>query len=216
MTDTTRYDIYAPIHKALRLFMTDTLQCLGRLDLDDAQGLKAGLNQLEELLEAASRHLQHENAFIHPAIERHTQGASTRMASDHREHLETIAALRAEATTLRQQPSPALAHRLYRHLATFVAENFEHMDVEESCHNRTLWAAYDDAAIAAIEGAILASIGPQEMTLWLRWLVPALNPLERVALVRGLPPDTQLPVLHAARPLLGEPAWGELARALAA
>ena len=42
MSTTDRYDIYAPIHKALRQFMTDTLQRLGRLDLDDQQDLLLG------------------------------------------------------------------------------------------------------------------------------------------------------------------------------
>ena len=36
MTTPARFDIYAPIHKALRLFMNDTLARLSRLDLDPA------------------------------------------------------------------------------------------------------------------------------------------------------------------------------------
>ncbi|HRB09601.1 MAG TPA: hypothetical protein PLH47_05450, partial [Ottowia sp.] len=87
MSTTDRYDIYAPIHKALRQFMTDTLQRLGRLDLDDQQDLLLGLAQLDALLDAAGHHVQHENAFIHPAIEAHSRGASARIVADHQEHL---------------------------------------------------------------------------------------------------------------------------------
>ena len=83
MSTTDRYDIYAPIHKALRQFMTDTLQRLGRLDLDDPQDLLLGLAQLDALLDAAGHHVQHENAFIHPAIEAHSRGASARIVADH-------------------------------------------------------------------------------------------------------------------------------------
>jgi len=215
MSTTDRYDIYAPIHKALRQFMTDTLQRLGRLDLDDRQDLLLGLAQLDALLDAAGHHVQHENAFIHPAIEAHSRGASARIAADHQEHLDTITALRAEAATLRAMPSPALAHRLYRHLASFVAENFEHMDMEETAHNRTLWAACSDAELQAIEGRIHASIDAAEMNVWLRWLIPALNPAERAALIGGLPPEARAPVLDMARRLLDDGAWAKLQRAQA-
>ncbi len=214
MTSSPRFDIYAPIHKALRLFMTDTLHSLSRMDLGDPQDLAAGLDRLETLLEAACRHLQHENDFIHPAIEEHSTGASHRIAAEHREHLEAIATLRAQAVALRAGPGPAAAHRLYRQLAAFIAENFEHMDVEETRHNQALWAAYDDAELQAIEGRILASIGPQEMGLWLRWMLPAFNPAERAQLIAGLPDEVRAPVLGQARTLLDDVAWAKLCRAV--
>lgn len=213
-TTPPRFDIYAPIHKALRLFMTDTLQRLGRLDLDDPQDLAAGLGQLDTLLGAASSHLQHENDCIHPALELQQAGASQRIAGEHREHLDTIATLRAHAAALRAAPEAAAAHRLYRQLAAFVAENFEHMDMEETRHNQALWAGYSDAELQAIEHRILAGIGPQEMSLWLRWLILALNPAERAQLIAGLPPAAREPVLDSARALLDDGAWGKLCRAL--
>lgn len=214
MNASPRFDIYAPIHKALRLFMTDTLRHLGRLDLGDAQDLAAGLTQLEALLDAAGRHLQHENDFIHPALEARCAGLSHRIAAEHREHLEAIATLRLQVDALRAEPGAAAAHRLYRQLATFIAENFEHMDVEETRHNQALWAAYGDAELQAIEGRILASIGPQEMSLWLRWMLPAFSPAQRAELVAGLPREVQAPVLASARALLDDTAWAKLCRAL--
>lgn len=214
MSTSPRFDIYAPIHKALRLFMSDTLQTLGRLDLSDPQDLAAGLDQLEALLESASRHLSHENAFIHPAIEACNGGLSHRIAGEHQEHLESIAALRAQAAALRAAPAATAAHRLYRQLAAFVAENFEHMDVEETRHNQALWAAYGDAELQAIEGRILASIGPQEMGQWLRWMLPAFSPAERAQLIAGLPPEAQAPVQEMARSLLDDLAWAKLCKAM--
>ena len=209
-----RFDLYAPIHKALRLFMTDTLLGLSRLDLDDPQDLVAGLDQLDALLEAARCHLQHENDFIHPAIEARRSGVSDRIAAEHREHLDAMATLSAQAASLRAEPEPAAAHRLYRQLAAFIAENFEHMDGEEPRHNQALWAAYGDAELREIEGRILASIGPQEMSQWLRWMIPALSPCERAQLITGMPDAVRAPVLATARSLLDDAAWAKLCRAL--
>lgn len=212
---TARLDLYAHIHKALRLFMTDTLQRLSQLDVDDALDLAAGLAQLDALLDAARHHVERENEFVHPAIEARRAGASAAIEAEHEEHLDSIAALRAESAALRALPSAAAAQRLYRRFAAFVAHNFEHMGVEESRHNQALWAAYTDAELLDIHHRILASLGPREMSETLRWMIPALNPAERALVIGGLPPAVQAPVLASMRPLLNDTAWAKLCRALA-
>ena len=65
-----RRDFYAPIHKALRLFMTRTLATVGSTDPADAQEVRATLDLLERLLALCESHLKHENEFVHPALER--------------------------------------------------------------------------------------------------------------------------------------------------
>jgi hypothetical protein len=214
MTTPTRLDLYAHIHKALRLFMSDTLQQLGRLDADDPLDLAASLAQLDALLDAAHHHVEKENRFVHPAIEARRAGASATIEAEHEAHLDSIAALRAESAALRALPSAAAAQRLYRRFAAFVADNFEHMAVEESRHNQALWAAYTDAELMELHGRIMASIGPQEMSETLRWMIPALTPVERAQLIGGLPPAVQAPVLASARTLLNDTAWAKLCRAL--
>ena len=216
MTTTTapRLDLYAHIHKALRLFMSDTLQQLSRLDVDDPLDLAASLAQLDALLDAAKHHVEKENEFVHPAIEARRAGASAAIEVEHDEHLDTIATLRAEGAALRAMPSAAAAQRLYRRFAAFVAHNFEHMGVEESRHNQALWAAYTDAELMDIHGRIMASIGPREMSETLRWMIPALNPAERALVIGSLPPAVQAPVLASARALLNDTAWAKLCRAL--
>ena len=215
MTNSTpRLDLYAHIHKALRLFMTDTLQHLSRIDIDDPMDLAASLAQLDALLDATQHHIDKENEFVHPAIEARRAGASVAIEAEHEEHLDSIGALRAEAAALRALPSAGSAQRLYRRFAAFVAHNFEHMAVEESRHNQALWAAYSDAELSEIHGRIMASIGPREMSDTLRWMIPALTPAERAMLVGSLPPAAQAPVLASARTLLQDTAWAKLCRAL--
>lgn len=209
-----RLDLYAHIHKALRLFMTDTLQHLGRIDIDDPLDLAAALAQLDALLDAAAHHVEKENTYVHPAIEARRAGASAAIEAEHEEHLDAIATLRAEAAALRAMPSAAAAQRLYRRFAAFVAHNFEHMAVEESRHNQALWAAYTDEELFEIHGRILASIGPREMSEVLRWMIPALSPAERALVIGGMPPAVQAPVLASARAWLNDSAWAKLCRAV--
>ncbi|WP_457424054.1 hemerythrin domain-containing protein [Roseateles sp. P5_E7] len=209
-----RLDLYAHIHKALRLFMSDTLQQLSRIDIDDPLDLAASLAQLDALLDAARHHIDKENQFVHPAIEARRAGASAAIEAEHEEHLDSIGALRAESAALRAMPSAGAAQRLYRRFAAFVAHNFEHMAVEESRHNQALWAAYSDAELFDIHGRIMASIAPREMSETLRWMIPALNPAERAMVVASMPPAVQAPVLASARALLNDTAWAKLCRAL--
>jgi hypothetical protein len=213
-----RVDLYAGIHKALRLFMSDTLTRVGRLDHDDPVDLNAALAQLQSLLEACRSHVAKENKFVHTAIEARRPGASERIGDEHAGHLDAIAALEAEAAALRALPSVGAALRLYRHLARFVGENFEHMHIEEMQHNAALWADYSDAELLEIHQRILASIEPAEMALVLRWLVPAMTPAERAAMLgemhMQMPPEAMRAVLDIVRPHLDDTAWGKLARAL--
>jgi hypothetical protein len=216
-----RLDFYAGIHKALRSFMTDTLGRVGRLDTSDPADTEETLGQLEALLRLCERHLQHENDFVHPAIEARQPGASVRVADDHVEHLESIAALREDAQQLRREAAaqrPALALRLYRHLALFVAENFQHMQVEETAHNAALWAHYTDEELHAIHARLMASIPPQEMMEVARWMVPALNPAERAGMLNGMkaeaPPHAFQALVGLVRPHLDDTAWAKLAPAI--
>lgn len=213
-----RVDLYAPIHKALRLFMGDTLARVGRVDVSDAADLAAALHQVEALLEACRSHLSHENQQVHAAIEARRPGVTQRVAAEHEEHLEAIAALGADAAALWALPTAAAAHRLYRHLAVFVGENLVHMNVEETAHNAALWDSCNDAELMDVHQRIMASIEPAEMALVLRWMAPALTPAERAemlgAMQQQLPPEAMRQVLDIVRANVDDTAWAKLARAL--
>ena len=201
--------------------MTDTLTRIGRIDVADAADRDAALAQLDELLALCLNHLRHENDFVHPAIEARQPAGSRRIAGEHVEHVETIAALQAEVATLRQAEGAAaarLALRLYRHLALFVAENFQHMNIEETVHNGLLWAHYSDAELAALHARLLASIAPAEHLLVARWMVPASTPAERAVIVGAakaqMPPEALLGVMSVVRPHMDDAGWAKLAAAI--
>jgi hypothetical protein len=214
-------DLYLSIHKALRSFMSDTLTRVGRIDVADGDDRDAALAQLDELLALCLDHLRHENEFVHTAIEARQPAGSRRIAEEHREHAESIAALQGEAAGLRRaggSEAARLALRLYRHLALFVAENFQHMHVEETAHNALLWQHYSDAELGALQGRLLASIPPQEHLLVARWMLPASTPSERATVVGAakaqMPPEALLGVLSGVRPHLDDAGWAKLAAAI--
>ena len=218
---TDRPNLYVPIHKALRSLMCDTLGRVGRLDVLDTDETVGTLNQVETLLAICLDHIEHENSFMHTAIEARLPAGSTRTGADHAEHVETIAALRDEVAALaaaRSEERTNLALRLYRHLALFVADNFQHMHIEETANNAALWAHYDDTELLALHGRLLASIAPHEHLTVARWMVPALDPAGRAAVMAGMragaPAEAFRAVVAVVRPHLDDAAWRKLAPAI--
>jgi hypothetical protein len=216
-----RVDLYAAIHKALRHGMTDTLHRIGRMDVFDAKDMADALGRLGALLDMCVSHIHHENDFVHTAIEARQPRGASRTADDHLEHFESIEALRADVVTLQQAASPqrlTLALRLYRHLALFVAENFQHMHVEETHNNALLWAHYDDAELMELHHRLVASIPPAENLEVARWMVPAVSPFERALIVGGMKASAPAPafaaIIDTIRPHLDDSAWSKLVHAL--
>ena len=215
-----RLEIYAGIHQGLRAFMAETLVRVGRMDVADAADRDRALDQLEQLLGLCADHLRHENTFIHTAIEARQPAGSAKIAEEHVEHAESIAALRQETAALRAAPDHAagvLALRLYRHLALFVADNLQHMHVEETAHNALLWQHYGDAELAELHGRLLAGLSPAEKELSARWMIPASTPTERAAMIAGVkaevPPEALLGLMTMLRPHLDPAGWTKLAAA---
>ncbi len=218
---TPRFDMYATIHKALRALMADTLLAVGRADTDDALELAQTCQRVMELLDICASHLKHENDFVHPALEMGRPGSSGQIAGEHEEHFRHIAALRDQTAALLKAPESARAPAtlsLYRALSRFMAENFEHMLYEETTHNALLWAAYSDTELLAINDALVASIPPEEMMAIVRWMVPFMNPAERLAMMGGMKAHAPAPafaaVLDTVRPHLSDVEWGKLTRGL--
>ena len=125
--------------------MTDTLTRVGRIDVADRAERDETLGQLDALLGLCLAHLQHENEFVHAAIEARQPAGSQRTARrSRRARSSDRRAARQEAAALRDASgvdAERLALRLYRHLALFVAENFQHMHIEETANNAPAVAA---------------------------------------------------------------------------
>jgi hypothetical protein len=216
-----RYDMYAQIHKGLRSFMADTLCRIGRIDPLDEVELAEGAAQLRGMLALCRGHLEHENEFVHAAMEARRPGSAAQAAHEHVHHLRSIEALEAALAAIERAEGgarAAAALELYRGLALFVAENLEHMHHEETVHNSVLWDAYSDAELEAIEGALVASIAPDEMAAVARWMLPAMTAPDRAAKLAvmrpAMPPQAFAGILAMLKAHLSERDWYKLGAAL--
>jgi hypothetical protein len=202
--------------------MADTLLALGRMDTDDTEECECISARILELLDFCASHLKHENDFIHTALEARAAGASAVIAHEHDEHVAHIKCLTSKVLSLRQMAGGGgasyAALDLYRELAMFVANNFQHMHVEETAHNTVLWARYTDAELLALHDRLLASIPPAEMMSTLRWLVPYMNPVERTTLLKDMQIHAPAAAFEATMAMverhLSAKEWAKLTRSL--
>ena len=213
-----RYDLYGPVHKALRAQLCDTLLRVGRIDVHDDIDRRRACDQLADLLAALRSHLAHEEDFIHPLLESLEAGSAAPVLGEHDDHREAIFELELLVANLRETASERVAHTTYRRLACLVAENLIHMEVEESRVQELLWAHRSDAELAALNDRIVAHVGPAEMGALLAWMLPSLTPAQRAGMLGGMreqaPPPVFASVLGIARTHLDATGWVKLTRAL--
>jgi hypothetical protein len=200
MQNLPRYNIYGVIHKALRGMMFETLAMVGRMDVADACERNSAIQAVRDLLNGFLSHLDHENRFIHPALEKALPGSSAHIAHEHVEHQAAIADLFALLTTFEKADDRTqLGHTLYLALTEFVAENLEHMAEEETTNNAALTSAYSDLELLMIEQQIVASIAPEEMGALLPWMLRFMNADERAFMLRGMKSNAPPPVFEGVR-----------------
>jgi hypothetical protein len=214
-----RFDLYGPVHKGLRALLADTVQRVGSLDIEDPAQLQAICSQALEMLELLRSHVDHEDEYIHPLLERCRGGSALQATEEHVHHRQVLVALAADVRSLLAAPSYPAAEALYQSLAELMAENLIHMRLEDLDHQSLLWAHFTDADLAALDGRIVGSLPPKEMMLFLRWMLPAMAPPQRLGLMRGLragaPLTVQTAVMRLAQLHLPALAWERLQRDLA-
>lgn len=220
-TANRRPNLYGPIHKALRACMTQTMLKVGSTDASDAQAVAAALAMTADLLDLCSAHIDKENGYMHPAIERVCPAGSQQIGTEHEHHRADLRTLRGhlDAVSIATDDHRDLAlQQLYQALALFVATNLTHMHQEETELNAILWTHYSDAELMALHGALVASIAPPEMMRAMRWMLPAISHAERVEMLGDMqakaPPPAFAAVLDLARQVLSTPDWASLCRAL--
>jgi hypothetical protein len=213
-----RYDLYANSHRALRLFLTDTLGKLGSVDVSDASALNTTLRQLRLVLLACRAHIDMENRFVHAAVEAHFPGRSGVLALAHVEHLAELSSLLADTEALQSTPETPRAMRLYKSFALFVADKLHHMHGEEIANNEALCNVYDDDEIRFLELRMVRGLDRRDAETLLRWMIAALPPSALSDWFQRLKsstvPSEFTKLLEALRSELDGPGWSKLQHAL--
>ncbi len=216
-TPLPQVDLYGTVHKGLRLALCSLLTRMGSTDFSDPHRVAAVLDDLEGVLYLCESHIAHEEAHIHPAVDRKRPGFTSTLVAEHADHDSSIRELRALAGAVAAAPTAsnaAFGRALYLRFSSFVSENLAHMVEEETEVEALLSSLFSTAELTAIHEALIGSIGPDEMVAFLRVMVPASSPEGRFALLSGpraaMPPAAFEALLRSFRPSLEEADWRDL------
>ena len=218
-----RYNIYTLIHKGLRASLCQQLVELGRVDDTDTEAVTQQLDACDHLLRFCISHLQHENHFIHALLDEKRRipaqldVSPLQTALDHQQHEQEIKKLQAEIALIKQLPALRRRHVLldfYSEFSLFVAENFTHMQVEETYNAELLWKFCSDAEIRNIQQRLIASLSPEENLQSLLMMLPNITHTERIEVLKPMaqvvPVETLTQLLLMLKPLLNHREWHKL------
>src|SRR5215467_2411959 len=81
-----RLNLYAGVHKGLRACMAHVLVETGRMDTTDNEDMTRALAAVRHLLVLCRSHLEHEDTFVHAAMQARRPGSAATTLGDHEHH----------------------------------------------------------------------------------------------------------------------------------
>lgn len=190
-----RQNFYTIVHKGIRRQLSEVLTLAGTIDFEDARQRQLFSDRFDALAGMLEAHAHHEDKHIGPFIERAAAELNRRIVATHRVLEDTMEEMQGILALIHREPHRVrvLGYNLYLAFARYAATQFDHMHEEESAVMGALWSAFDDATLEAIHQAVLADIPPQEMSVWLSWMVPSMTPPEQQGMIadmkKGAPPQ---------------------------
>jgi hypothetical protein len=202
-------DLYRDIHKGIRAELFAVTSTAGSIDPSDRCDRAALADHVSSVAAVLESHAHHEDAVIDPVLELHLPDLASEINDDH-DRLELMFASIADLATAVVDPAPGdqrrLLQLLHLDLARFTSSYLEHIDLEERTVMQRLPHLIGIDEIAAMHGAIVGSIPPDEMARSLAFMLPAMNVDDRAELLGGVraaaPPEAFEAVVGLARSVL--------------
>ena len=202
-------DLYRDIHKGIRAELFAVTSSAGSIDPSDRCDRAALADHVVSIAGVLESHAHHEDVVIDPVLERHLPDLAEVINDDH-ERLErmfsSITDLANVAIDVHANEQRRVMQLLHLDLAQFTSAYLGHIDLEERVVMQRLSEMLAVDEIAAMHGAIVGSIPPDEMAHSLAFMLPAMNTDDRTELLGGIrmaaPPEAFDATLGLARSVL--------------
>jgi iron-sulfur cluster repair protein YtfE (RIC family) len=185
---TPRFDLFLPIHKAIRFALADLLSRMGSTDFADANAAQRIASDLTIVLALCEDHRRTEDAIVFPTLRSRMSGDLVSVIDAHEDQQRIVEELTAaSATLLAESPEnrPVVGRTLYLHFSKFVGELLAHMAEEEQVASPLFASLFSDEEVRAVHAKAMAFLGPQEHLRGARFILRAVNRPERLAIMTG-------------------------------
>lgn len=197
-----RFDMYTLVHKGQRKKLFELTMTAGQLAAEDRTGREALAADVEAALASLVDHTDAEATHFGPLYAAAEAGTGARLAAEHEELAVELSRVRTAAADALAAASSTTDLAFYRALARFTAAYLTHIDAEERSMS-VLWAAFDDAALARAQGALVASHPRPSVEFNLRNMLAAASPAERVGFLANLRRNMPTGAFAGVRELVG-------------
>jgi hypothetical protein len=178
-------DLYREVHKGLRRALFGVCEMAGALDPEDETARQEFVSRFADLDLMLTLHHGHEDAGpLGDLIARITPEFVAELEAAHAGAVDGLAELRSAVATF--GPGSGTAEQLYGHISAFTAGYLAHMNFEE----KTVMAALTERStfdeLLAVQIGIRTSVPPDQMVVFMRSMLPAMNPDERTDMLGGM------------------------------
>jgi len=184
--NTPSVNIYAFAHKGLRHLMSELTLLAGKTNYAKAGQLEVLKSKTEELLIFLNFHAHAEDNFILTVLEQRVPGSTTANYNEH-EEIEKEAEAFGHTLNAISPSSPLSAGQVfYKAVTDFQSNYLAHMSMEESEMMGLIWDNFTVEELIGMQTAIIGSLSPDQKLLSFKYMIPAMNSMERALLMGGL------------------------------
>jgi hypothetical protein len=172
-------------HKGLRLALSRLTVVSGNTDYSDEASLNALKTLANEIIEILHLHAVAEESVILPALEERVPGSTASNVEEHKVLEEEISEFSKQLEGITVTSEPASGAQFYESVSRFFANYINHMAMEENDMNPLIWENFSDEEIMSWQGRIMSTLTPAQISIFFKYMVPALNPFERNIMLGG-------------------------------
>ncbi|WP_304517157.1 hemerythrin domain-containing protein [Cecembia rubra] len=181
-----RLNPYLLPHKGLRYLLGKVSFLAGNLDQTKAEEVKKLKMLSNELFFLLEQHAHVEDHVILPELERRCPGSTVENHEEH-EYLEgMVAELEQKVNALEVGNSPEDFFDYFLDFSEFHSKYLSHMIFEERMVLQLIWENYSDEELIQQHHSIVSSFTPEKILRWFKYIIPALDPSERMMALAGL------------------------------
>lgn len=225
MNQSPRVSLIVTPHKGIRNFLAQLSLQAGSIDYSSREAVAELKQRFEEVGLLLEEHAASENNFILPALEARVPGSAAHDEADHEELHQLQDSLLAQLNHILDsgaagEEAQQLGYAFYQGLSRLHAGHLEHMLEEETGTQVLMWQHFTDEEMMQVHGQVIRSIAPNVMLTWMKYILPAQAPAERLQLLGGLQANAPEPffrqVMEVAKGVLSTPELTWLEKKLSA
>jgi len=218
-----RFDLYAPVHKGLRMALSSLCYQSGSIDSTENEKVKSFVEEFRRVVVILESHSRDEDAHINESYEQYAPETLHQLEEEHaglERKLVKLSELVDQLESSEQHPSQyqKVWYQIGKDFNRFTADYLIHLEREEGPGMKALWENLTDEQLKVISMNIRSSIPPHAMAIFMYYMIPAISHAERFEMFSDMkkfaPKEAYAGMLGLAESRLDQTSWDRLQTAL--